>query len=105
MSHVFDDAQCHAIYQEYTAPDQPSMRDLAEKHYVSPRVISMAFRRIGKPARPKNFTRFNIPMIMHDWNADKPTGSIARAHGTTVAALHVHISGWRKQGWGFKRRR
>ena len=105
MRHALTEAQCHEVWRRYSAHDKPSMRELAEQFHVSPRAISNAIKRIGKQARPKNFTRFNVDEIRNSWNADKPTDSIAKAHRTTVAALHVHISGWRKQGWDFKRRR
>lgn len=47
--------------------------------------------------------QWNIPMILHDWNAGKTSSQIAQVYGFSSAnACMDRISKWRKEGWAFE---
>lgn len=48
---------------------------------------------------------FNIPMIMHDWNAGATTTQLCKIYGfSSPQAAADRISRWRREGWEFKRK-
>ena len=48
---------------------------------------------------------WNIPMILHDWQAGKTSTDIAKVYGFSSArACRDRIAKWRKQGWNFEKR-
>ena len=46
---------------------------------------------------------WNIPMILHDWNAGATSTQLAKIYGFSSArACKDRISKWRKAGWPFQ---
>jgi DNA-binding transcriptional regulator YhcF (GntR family) len=102
---IYTDEQMLDIWREYNGSGQPSLRELAERHYVSHSYLAKAFRRLGKPRRGKG-TRKNKAMILHDWNSGKQADQMARTYGyASVNSLYQMIYHWRNQGWAFRNRR
>ena len=104
MVFVFDDDQAMQLRREYEAG--ATLQELGAKYFCRHPTVSRAIKRVGGKTRPHHVkTNKHLPMMLHDWNADKSSDRMAEVYGYDSAqSMRGAISHYRKRGWAFKRR-
>ena len=103
--YCMDEDEIQEVCKEYLNGMTP--QELADKHYCSRPTIRTHLIRKGVAIRSvKQKTKYNVAMILHDWQSGMSTQMIASTYGfSNKDCAYNYIRRMRANGYKFNRRK
>lgn len=100
----FSENQIKSIHVYYNKGH--TLQDCAKAVGCSRTTISNSFKKYGLEFKHGDHNhKYNIPMVMHDWNGNKSISTITDTYDfPSEECAYQLIKKWRNNGWKFNRR-